>query len=150
MKFLKAIITMLLVISWLSGCGGGEVKERVTDTITQTSTKQKEKTDKEQKAEEIAKNLKEVKGAIAYDSEDQLLVAFHVIQSQKFFTEQIEKKVKKALEKEFPDEKVIVSHDLKIRLEIERLRRDIEQKKMDEKDIKKRLEKIEDLRNEKA
>lgn len=150
MKFMKVFIPMLLIFSWLIGCGGGEVKERVTDTVTQTSTKQKEKTDKEQKAEEIAKNLKEVKGAIAYDSEEQLLVAFHVIQSQKFFTEQIEKKVKKALEKEFPDEKVIVSHDLKIRLEIERLRRDIEQKNLDEKEIKKRLEKIEDLRNEKA
>lgn len=150
MNFLKVCIPLILAFSWLSGCGGGEVKERVNDTVTQTSTKQKEKTDKEQKAEEIAKSLKEVKGAIAYDSEEQLLVAFHVIQSQKFFTEQIEKKVKKALEKEFPDEKVIVSHDLKIRLEIERLRRDIERKKMGEEEINKRLDMIEDLRNEKA
>ncbi|MCA1320050.1 YhcN/YlaJ family sporulation lipoprotein [Bacillus tianshenii] len=150
MKILKLIIPLFFALSWMSGCGGGEVKERVTDSVTQTSTKQKEKTNKEQRAEEIAKSLKEVKGAIAYDSEDQLLVAFHVIQSQKFFTEQIEKKVKKALEKEFPDEKVIVSHDLKIRLEIERLRRDIERDNMDEKEIKKRLEQIEDLRNEKA
>lgn len=150
MKYLKIVIPLILAVSWMSGCKGGEVKERVTDTVTQTSTKQKEKTDKEQKAEEIAESLKDVKGAIAYDSKEQLLVAFHVIQSQKFFTEQIEKKVKKALEKEFPDEKVIVSHDLKIRLEIERLRRDIAQKNMDEKEIKKRLKKIEDLRNEKA
>lgn len=150
MKLYKLVTSVLLIISLLSACGGGEVQERVEDTVTQTSSKQKEKSDKEQKAEEIAKNLKEVKGAIAYDSEDHLLVAFHVIQSQKFFTEQIEKKVKKALEKEFPDEKVIVSHDLKIRLEIERLRRDIDRNKMSEDEIKKRLEKIEDLRKEKA
>jgi metal-sulfur cluster biosynthetic enzyme len=118
--------------------------------VTQTSTKKKEKSDKEKRAEEIAIDFKEVKGAVAYDSEDELLVAFHVTQYQKFFTEQIEAKVKKALEKEFPDENVIVSHDLKIRLEIERLRKDINEKNLTEKEINKRIKKIDDLRKEKA
>ncbi|WP_223700649.1 YhcN/YlaJ family sporulation lipoprotein [Sutcliffiella deserti] len=150
MKFLRVIITVFFLIGLLSGCGGGEVQDRVEDAVTQTTAKTKEKTEKEQRAEEITKNIKEVKGAIAYDSKDELLVAFHVNQFQKFFTEKVEKKVKKALEKEFPDEKVVVSHDLKIRWEIERLRRDIKEKNLKEKEIDKRIKKIDDLRKEKA
>lgn len=150
MKYWKVFFVLILLLQILSACGGGDIKERVEDTVTQTSTKKKEKSDKEKRAEEIAIDFKEVKGAVAYDSEDELLVAFHVTQYQKFFTEQIEAKVKKALEKEFPDENVIVSHDLKIRLEIERLRKDIKKKNLNEKEIKKRIKKIDDLRKEKA
>ncbi|WP_078381377.1 YhcN/YlaJ family sporulation lipoprotein [Sutcliffiella halmapala] len=150
MKVMKYVIPFVLLVSMLSACGGGEVQERVEDTVSPTSTKQKEKTEKENRAEEIAKDVSEVKDAIAYDAEDELLVAFHLKQFQKFFTEKVEKKVKKALEKEFPDEKVVVSHDLKIRLEIERLRKDIEEKNLSDKEIKKRIKKIDDLRKEKA
>jgi metal-sulfur cluster biosynthetic enzyme len=144
--FLVLIVSLVLLVA----CGQGEVKERVEDTVMRTSNEQKEKSDKEQRAEEIAKDFKEVKGAVAYDTEDELVVAFHVTQYQKFFTEQIEKKVKKALEKEFPDENVVVSHDMKIRLEIERLRRDVEQKDISEKELEKRIEKMKKLREEKA
>lgn len=150
MKYWKVLSVLFLLLQILSACGGGDFKERVEDTVTQTSTKKKEKSDKEKRAEEIAIDFKEVKGAVAFDSEDELLVAFHVTQYQKFFTEKIEAKVKKALEKEFPDENVIVSHDLKIRLEIERLRKDIKEKNLTEKEINKRIEKIDDLRKEKA
>ncbi|MGM0836791.1 MAG: YhcN/YlaJ family sporulation lipoprotein [Bacillota bacterium] len=150
MKYWKAFFVLILLLQILSACGGVDFKERVEDTVTQTSTKKKKKSDKEKRAEEIAIDFKEVKGAVAFDSEDELLVAFHVTQFQKFFTEQIEAKVKKALEKEFPDENVIVSHDLKIRLEIERLRKDIKEKNLTEKEINKRIKKIDDLRNEKA
>jgi metal-sulfur cluster biosynthetic enzyme len=149
MKYWKAFFVLILLLQILSACAG-EFEDRVEDTVTQTSTKKKEKSDKEKRAEEIAIDFKEVKGAVAYDSEDELLVAFHVTQYQKFFTEQIEAKVKKALEKEFPDENVIVSHDLKIRLEIERLRKDIKEKNLTEKEINKRIKKIDDLRKEKA
>jgi metal-sulfur cluster biosynthetic enzyme len=150
MRVCVFIIAFSFCISALTGCGSGEVKERVEDTVMRTSNEQKEKSDKEQKAEKVAKDFKEVKGAVAYDTEDELVVAFHVTQYQKFFTEKIEKKVKKALEKEFPDENVVVSHDLKIRLEIERLRRDVEQKNLSEKELEKRIKKMKKLREEKA
>ncbi|ART75849.1 hypothetical protein B4U37_07310 [Sutcliffiella horikoshii] len=150
MKVAAFVVMLVLSVSVLGACGQGEVKERVEDTIMRTSNEQKEKSDKEQLAEKIAKDFIEVKGAIAYDTEDELVVAFHVTQYQKFFTEKIEKKVKKALEKEFPDENVVVSHDLKIRLEIERLRRDVEQQDISEKELEKRIEKMKTLREEKA
>lgn len=150
MKQLKGMVALLLVLSILSACGGGEVQERMEFAVTQTSAKQKEKTEKEQRAERIATDFNEVKGAIAYDAEEELLVAFHVRQFQKFFTEKIEKKIKKALEEEFPEETIVVSHDLKIRIEIERLRQDIEEKNLSQKEIKKRIKKIDDLRKEKA
>ncbi|MGD6991849.1 YhcN/YlaJ family sporulation lipoprotein [Sutcliffiella horikoshii] len=150
MKVAAFVVMLVLSVSVLGACGQGEVKERVEDTIMRTSNEQKEKSDKEQRAEKIAKDFKEVKGAIAYDTEDELVVAFHVTQYQKFFTEKIEKKVKKALEKEFPDENVVVSHDLKIRLEIERLRRNVEQQDISEKELEKRIEKMKTLREEKA
>lgn len=150
MKMAAFLVMLVMSVSALGACGQGEVKERVEDTVMRTSNEQKEKSDKEQRAEKIAKDFKEVKGAIAYDTEDELVVAFHVTQYQKFFTEKIEKKVKKALEKEFPDENVVVSHDLKIRLEIERLRRDVEQKNISEKELEKRIEKMKTLREEKA
>ncbi|MGD6872348.1 YhcN/YlaJ family sporulation lipoprotein [Sutcliffiella horikoshii] len=150
MKVAAFVVMLVLSVSVLGACGQGEVKERVEDTIMRTSNEQKEKSGKEQRAEKIAKDFKEVKGAIAYDTEDELVVAFHVTQYQKFFTEKIEKKVKKALEKEFPDENVVVSHDLKIRLEIERLRRDVEQQDISEKELEKRIEKMKTLREEKA
>ncbi|KMJ58183.1 hypothetical protein AB685_09710 [Bacillus sp. LL01] len=150
MKAFACCIVLLISISVVAACGNGEVKERVEDTVMRTSNEQKEKSDKEERAEKIATDFKEVKGAIAYDTEDELVVAFHVAQYQKFFTEKIEKKVKKALEEEFPDENVVVSHDLKIRLEIERLRRDVEQKDISEKELDKRIEKMKTLREEKA
>ncbi|MGD6833500.1 YhcN/YlaJ family sporulation lipoprotein [Sutcliffiella halmapala] len=150
MRYWKAVFVLLFLLQIVSACGGGDFDERVKDAVTQTSTKKKEKSEKEKRAEEIAIDFKEVKGAVAYDAEDELLVAFHVTQYQKFFTEQIEAKVKKALEKEFPDENVIVSHDLKIRLEIERLRKDIKEKNLTKKEINKRIKKIDDLRKEKA
>lgn len=150
MRVVSLFLVFIASVVLLVACGQGEVKERVEDTVMRTSNEQKEKSDKEERAEKIAKDFKEVKGAVAYDTEDELVVAFHVTQYQKFFTEQIEKKVKKALEKEFPDEKVVVSHDLKIRLEIERLRRDVEQKDISEKELEKRIEKMKKLREEKA
>ncbi|MCG1020155.1 YhcN/YlaJ family sporulation lipoprotein [Sutcliffiella horikoshii] len=150
MRSVVMFLVLIVSVVLLAACGQGEVKERVEDTVMRTSNEQKEKSDKEQRAEKIAKNFKEVKGAVAYDTEDELVVAFHVTQYQKFFTEKIEKKVKKALEKEFPDENVVVSHDLKIRLEIERLRRDVEQDNISEKELEKRIEKMKKLREEKA
>ncbi|MGD6775873.1 YhcN/YlaJ family sporulation lipoprotein [Sutcliffiella horikoshii] len=150
MKAVAFVVILVLSVSVLGACGQGEVKERVEDTVMRTSNEQKEKSEKEQRAEKVAKDFKEVKGAIAYDTEDELVVAFHVTQYQKFFTEKIEKKVKKALEKEFPEENVVVSHDLKIRLEIERLRRDVEQNQISEKELEKRIEKMKTLREEKA
>lgn len=150
MRTVTCYIVLMLSLVVLGACGQGELKERVEDTVMRTSNEQKEKSDKEKRAEKIAIDFKEVKGAIAYDTEDELVVAFHVTQYQKFFTEKIEKKVKKALEKEFPDENVVVSHDLKIRLEIERLRRDVEQDNVSEKELEKRIEKMKRLREEKA
>jgi metal-sulfur cluster biosynthetic enzyme len=150
MRAVSLFLVLMVSVVLLAACGQGEVKERVEDTVMRTSNEQKEKSDKEQRAEKIAKDFKEVKGAVAYDTEDELVVAFHVTQYQKFFTEQIEKKVKKALEKEFPDEKVVVSHDLKMRLEIERLRRDVEQKDISKKELEKRIKKMKTLREEKA
>ncbi|QFT88431.1 Sporulation lipoprotein YhcN/YlaJ [Bacillus sp. THAF10] len=143
------MLCILLFFLSVIGCGNGEVKERMEDTLLRTSNAKEETSSKEKRAEEIAKDFKEVKGAVAFDTEDELVVAFHVTQYQKFFTEKIEKKVKKALEKEFPDENVVVSHDMKMRLEIERLRRDIEQKVVPKKELEKRIDKMKTLREEK-
>jgi hypothetical protein len=95
MRAVSLFLVLMVSVVLLAACGQGEVKERVEDTVMRTSNEQKEKSDKEQRAEKIAKDFKEVKGAVAYDTEDELVVAFHVTQYQKFFTEQIEKKVKK-------------------------------------------------------
>ncbi|CAG9620465.1 YhcN/YlaJ family sporulation lipoprotein [Sutcliffiella rhizosphaerae] len=149
MNRLARLVIVVLCFTIVSACGNGEVKDRFQDTVMRTSNAKEEKSEKEKHAEEIAKDFEEIKGAVAFDTKDELVVAFEVKQYQKFFTEKIEKKVKKALEKEFPEETIVVSHDMKIRLEIDRLRRDMEQKNLSKKEVEKRIEKMKTLREEK-
>ena len=106
---------------------------------------------KEEKAESIVLQFPEIKQAKAISSNGEMIVAFQLKHMQKFFTESIEKKVKEKLKKEFPEkEKIYVSHDLKIWLEVQKLAKDRQTNNLDTKELEKRFKKLNKLRKEKT
>ncbi|RSK26513.1 hypothetical protein EJF36_06365 [Bacillus sp. HMF5848] len=100
------------------------------------------------KAEQLVKSHEEVTKVVSYENDKHVLVAFRVKQFQKFFKKRIEKDIKKEIEEEFSDKDVLVSTDLKIFIEIERLNRLIEEEDVDEKKIEKQIKKITKLSKE--
>ena len=147
MKILKSI-TVLIFSFCLSSCGNIESEiSKVTNVVNNSH----ETIHKEQKAENIALQFPEIKQAKAISSNGEMIVAFQVKQMQKFFTESIEKKVKEQLKKEFPEkEKIYVSHDLKIWLEVQKLETARQTKNLDSKELEKRFKKLNKLRKEKT
>jgi len=108
-------------------------------------------------AEEIANNVKEtvladnnIYDCIVIKGKKEVLVAYKVRHMKRFRMKDIEKKLKKQLEKKFPDEKFTVSSDYKIFLEAYRLKTLVENEEYSINDAEKRLKEIIKLSREKT
>lgn len=108
-------------------------------------------------AEEIANNVKEtvladnnIYDCIVIKGKKEVLVAYKVRHMKRFRMKDIEKKLKKQLEKKFPDEKFTVSSDYKIFLEAYRLKMLVENEEYSINDAEKRLKEIIKLSREKT
>ncbi|MGM7680903.1 YhcN/YlaJ family sporulation lipoprotein [Cytobacillus sp. Hm23] len=88
--------------------------------------------------------------AIAVNIDEEVVVAFKVKHVHRWFLADIEDKAKKALKKEFPDYKITVSRDLKIFIELTRLKKKINEDKLDKKKAEKELNDITLLSKEEA
>ncbi|MFZ3589277.1 YhcN/YlaJ family sporulation lipoprotein [Bacillus sp. DJP31] len=91
---------------------------------------------------------KEINEVIAIHHDMQLFVGFNVKKFQEFKVKKIEDKVKRDLEKSNPNEIIVVSHDLKILMELKKLKN--EESSLTEEAIKMRLQKIKELSLEKT
>jgi hypothetical protein len=152
MKFVSIYCIFLLL---LSACSVGNEKEPTKkSTPLNVSVKKEEekatisKNKIVEKAEKIILNYEEVTSAVAVHHERELIVAFNIEKMEEFHVKEIEKRVKKRLNKEFPHEKISVSHDLKIFMELQKLIK--EEQKLTHKNIKKRMSEISKLAEEKA
>jgi hypothetical protein len=96
---------------------------------------------------EIAK-LPELYDVAVIEGKKEILVSYKVKHTHRFHMKGIEKKMKKKLEKKFPDEKFIVSSDYKIFLETVRLKEKIEEKHISNKKAEKRFQEIIKLKEE--
>lgn len=98
--------------------------------------------DKLLKREEVT----EVRGA---NSDQDLVLAVQVEQFDRFRLKDIEKQSKEMLKKDFPGYSIEVSTDQKIFWELDKLEKQLENKKSSEKKLKKELTKIKKLMKEK-
>ncbi|WP_391208177.1 hypothetical protein [Psychrobacillus sp. L4] len=87
------------------------------------------------------------KSIIGYKSvagENDIIVAIDIRRMSRFKTEKIEKKIKKQLEEKFPDKDVLVTGDLKIKWEIEKIIKE----RMQTDKLKKSIDQIKSLSKE--
>lgn len=99
-------------------------------------------------SKEMILNYKEINEVIAIHFDKQLFVGFNVKKFQEFNVVKIEKRVHKDLKKTFPQVDLIVSHDRKILIELEKLANN--EGNLSDRELKKRLRKIKELSKEKT
>lgn len=99
-------------------------------------------------AEQEINKMKEVEKAAAITSDGKLLLAFRVTQFNKFRIKGIEKKVEERLKKRFPDKEVIASSDLKLFIETEELKKNLE--KTSRENLTKKIDNLNKLKEEKT
>ena len=94
--------------------------------------------------EQELKQHKAVKGFKSVSDEKDIVVAIEIKRLSRFNKEKIEKKITKQLEKSYPDKSVLVTSDLKVKWEVEKI---IKEKKK-EKKLTKSIENIKSLSKE--
>ena len=148
------IFATFLVFTF-SGCSKDKESGQSDEALFQTTrpTPIKLKSGPEHKSiavqvkEEVEK-MKEIYDVAVIEGEKQLIVAYKVRHLQRFKMGKIEKKLKKRLKQEYPEDQFIVSSDYKIFLEAMRLKDDIEYKDISKKEAKKRFKEIVRLKKE--
>jgi hypothetical protein len=157
MILMKKCLYVTLALMCLTACNGTDEEGRTQDTntirnvSTNHSYSEKMRLTKDAiaiKAKHEILSYEEVNEVIAVHHDNELFVGFNVKKLDEFNVMDVESKVKKKLDQLFPDEKITVSHDYKILLELNQLVE--EDKNLSEKEIEKRLHKIKSLSKEKT
>ncbi len=134
----KWVIIIIILVSSLTACSQYEPKNiegieaSGLDVIQIPS----------QQAEAKVKGMDEVTEVVAVNKDKKLLLAFRVKQFEKFRLDQIEKKVKKELKKDFKEYDITVSSDLKIYLETTKIKNDVYSNKIDESKVEKEMDRV--------
>lgn len=96
------------------------------------------------KLEQVLKEQDKIAGYQSVIDNNDVVVAIDIPRFKRFQKVKIEDEVKKAIEKEFPDKEVIVTGDLKIKWEIEKI---VDKKKKND-ELKKSISDIKSLSKE--
>ena len=96
------------------------------------------------KLEQVLKEQDKIAGYQSVIDNNDVVVAIDIPRFKRFQKVKIEDEVKKAIEKEFPDKEVIVTGDIKIKWEIEKI---MDQKKKND-ELKKSISDIKSLSKE--
>ena len=96
------------------------------------------------KLEQVLKEQDKIAGYQSVIDNNDVVVAIDIPRFKRFQKVKIEDEVKKAIEKEFPDKEVIVTGDIKIKWEIEKI---VDKKKVND-DLKKSISDIKSLSKE--
>ncbi|MDM5201045.1 YhcN/YlaJ family sporulation lipoprotein [Fictibacillus enclensis] len=140
----KGILIPLLVLLLLnSGCNkpkeeSKKKNENSTTKIAYVQTQQSAS----QKAKKEILSMEEIIDVKAVNSDKEMFVAAKPKHLERFQLKSLRKKIKKRLEKRFPDLKVYVSTDQKILKKLEELENKLNEPKMNSKKIDKELQKI--------
>ncbi|UFU00850.1 YhcN/YlaJ family sporulation lipoprotein [Radiobacillus kanasensis] len=92
----------------------------------------------------------EVTAVRGINTSEKVLLAFKVKQFDSFRETKLEDELKNKLEKAFPEKKIFVSSDEKIFIELDQLEKEIQNKDMNEDELKKDFKTIQDLLNDEA
>ncbi|KAA0546587.1 hypothetical protein FZW96_15210 [Bacillus sp. BGMRC 2118] len=147
----KFVILVTLIMS-LSACGGNEMSGKEKDNQTgarNVSTAEEMSLTNNAIAKRAKQKIikyDEINEVIAIHNDMQLIVGFNVEKMQEFNVKEIEERVKKDLKEEFGKELIMVSHDRKILMELEKLIQ--EEENLSEKEINQRMQQIKSLSKE--
>ncbi len=151
------IIIMAAILLILSACSYDDGKEhRESDSALLKTTspppielKQRDEEDSVayQVREEVSK-MKEIYDVAVIEGKKKIIVAYKVKHMKRFRMKKIEKDLTERLEREYPDEKFIVSSDYKIFLEAIRLEEDLDAGNLSDEKAEKRFKKIIRLKEE--
>ncbi|MGX9133437.1 hypothetical protein ACWV26_03505 [Rummeliibacillus sp. JY-2-4R] len=128
---------LLLVVFLLVGCSSSKTEYFTANHDDKFKTQQ-------QDVENVVKNDKHIKRVTALFSEDAAIIGIEVKQASKWKKQKYEKEWQKELEKALPNHKVLVSTDLKIIWETEKLAK----QKLDDQQLKEKIKKLRDLAKE--
>ncbi|WHY71894.1 YhcN/YlaJ family sporulation lipoprotein [Fictibacillus enclensis] len=139
----KGILIPLLVLLLLnSGCNKPkEESKKKNENSTKIAYVQTQQS-ASQKAKKEILSMEEIIDVKAVNSDKEMFVAAKPKHLERFQLKSLRKKIKKRLEKQFPDLKVYVSTDQKILKKLEELENKVDEPKMNSKKIDKELQKI--------
>jgi hypothetical protein len=137
----------LIFVSFLAAGCQQEARGMDSPNIVHTSSSHASDQEVETAAEENLKNsFSQIKGAVAVEGGKHLLVAYQLTHFDRFRSKEIEGKVQKALEEKFPNYDVILSGDLKIFWETQKLAKN--EKNLSEKKMKEKILNLKKLKEE--
>ncbi|MGG0657073.1 hypothetical protein [Rummeliibacillus pycnus] len=128
---------LLLLALLLVGCNNGKTAYFTTNDDDMYKTQR-------QDLEQIIKNDPHIKKVTALFTKDAALIGIEVKPLSKWKKKKYEKEWQKKMEKALPEQTVLVSTDLKIIWEAEKLAK----KKLDDEKLKKEITKLKDLSKE--
>lgn len=105
---MKKIIYVFLVLLLLTACSN-ERDEAIYPVVDS------------QGLEQILNKQDTINGYTSISNEEDILVAIDIKRMKRFNKEKIEENLKKEIEEKFPDKEILVSGDLKLRWEIEKV-----------------------------
>lgn len=120
---MKKIVYVFLLLLLLTACSNETARVVYPDTAPD-------------ELEQELKQHKAVKGFKSVSDENDIVVAIEIKRLSRFNKEKIEKKITKQLEKTYPDKSVLVTSDLKVKWEVEKIIKDKKKEKKLTKSIK--------------
>lgn len=144
------ILLVFGLILFLLGCTSDTNTSQTEEAdFTKISTKKSEINQSvSNKAKKSLEHHDEIKKINAVNIAKTLVITIEVHHNKRFRLATIRKKIKKELEKEFPDRKVELSTDKKIVIELNRLEKQIRQENISKKKLEKELKQLIKLMNE--
>ncbi|VEF48675.1 lipoprotein [Bacillus freudenreichii] len=154
---LSKSIIMTVMVLMLSACAYDDGKEHNESDSALLKTKspppielkqrEEEKSIAYQVREEVSK-IDEIYDVAVIEGDKKIIVAYKVKHLKRFKMKKIEKELTERLNKEYPDDKFIVSSDYKIFLEAIRLKEDLDKDNLSNDEAAKRFKKIVRLKEE--
>jgi len=150
-KYAFIILSVLLLVSACSNKNDTKKSSLALIKTTQPKPMKLSSNIKESLPSKVKKEvaaIKEIYDVAVIEGNKTILVAYKVKHLYRFRMKSIEKKLTSRLEKEYPNEKFVVSSDYKIFLEAVRLREDLKSGRISKKEAKKRFKTIVKLKEE--
>lgn len=154
MKHFRITLFLIIFSILISGCqkdpGYHQTSENNHETTNTSFKKAPVSQEASQKAKKILNQKDGVSKVQAINDDDQLVIAVAVPHMQRFKLESTTKKLDKQMKKHFPDQQVTLSTDKKIYLELEQLKKQMDNQQLSKETLNKKLQHIIKLSDEKT
>ncbi|MBZ5751050.1 YhcN/YlaJ family sporulation lipoprotein [Metabacillus litoralis] len=122
--------------------------EKNSINITNVSSQNTKNLNMTDQVKQLLNKQKEVSDVKVVNSDKELFIAAEIKHMDRFRIKEIEKKLKKLTEDNYPNHNVTLSTDMKIFLELDELEKKVNEKNMSKKKIEKELKRIKSLSEE--